>query len=119
MNAWIQTVLNEAATIETERYDTKALNVSINRLQDLKEKNFQDSYRDIQSLLASSGVACVVLEPMENAPIDGVAKWITKERSVLGLRSREEGMWETLFEALESISLKQLKKLFITYSYTP
>lgn len=61
----------------------------------------------------------MVLEPMENAPIDGVAKWITKERSVLGLRSREEGMWETLFEALESISLKQLKKLFITYSYTP
>lgn len=31
MNAWIQTVLNEAATIETERYDTKALNVSINQ----------------------------------------------------------------------------------------
>ena len=89
-NAWVQTAINLGTQIEVEPFDKKKLLEAIPEIRSLTVKYPKDFYPRLWELLASCGVALVLLPNLKNCGVNGAGKWLGKDKVVLALNDRRK-----------------------------
>ena len=75
-NAWVQTAINLGTQIEVEPFDKKKLLEAIPEIRSMTVQNPKDFYPRLRALLASCGVALVLLPNLKNCGVNGAVKWL-------------------------------------------
>ena len=84
-NAWVQTALNIGQQIDTESFDLRKLNSYLQEIRKMTLQNPVDFLPRLTEILASCGVAFVVLPHLKNSGVNGAVKWINKEKVILAI----------------------------------
>jgi HTH-type transcriptional regulator/antitoxin HigA len=115
-NIWLQTALNVADEIDVEPYNEKKLekNIEVIRRMTIQKPNV--FFDNLNSLLNECGVAFVILPHLSNSGINGVTKWINKDKVLVALNDRSykaDTFWFSLFHELKHVQQRKLKKVLI------
>lgn len=89
-NAWVQAAINLGTQIEVEPFDKKKLLEAIQKIRSMIVQNPKDFYPRLRELLASCGVALVLLPNFKNCGVNGAVKWLGKDKVVLALNDRRK-----------------------------
>jgi len=87
-NAWVQTAINLGTQKEVESFDKKQLLEAIPEIRSMTVQNPKDFYPRLRDLLASCGVALVLLPNLKNCGVNGAVKWLGKDKVVLALNDK-------------------------------
>ena len=115
-NAWVQTALNIGQQIVTESFDLRKLNNYLSEIRKLTLLNSVDFLPRLRESLASCGVAFVVLPHLKNSSVNGVVKWINKEKVLLAISKRRKYadiFWFSLFHGIGHVLQKKITSLIV------
>lgn len=118
LNAWLQKAKLESRNIECLKFDKQKLSKSLSEMRGLTEEEAPYFVPKIQSLLAESGVALVVLPHLKGSYLQG-ATFMDGKKVVIGmtLRGKEaDRFWFSLFHELGHIILGHLSQDDLTDS---
>lgn len=116
-NAWVQTAINIGSQVDVQTFDKKKL---INAIPEIRSMTVQEPavfYSRLTELLASCGVAFVLLPNLKNCGVNGAVKWIGKSKVVLALNDRRkyaDTFWFALFHELCHVMQQRLKVLLVS-----
>ena len=99
-NAWVQTAINIGSGMDVEPYDKKKLSAAIPEIRGMTVQDPKKFYPRLKELLASCGVALVLLPNLKNCGVNGAVKWLGKDKVVLALNDRRkyaDTFWFALF----------------------
>ena len=116
-NAWVQTAINLGTQIEVEPFDKKKLLEAIPEIRSMTVQNPKDFYPRLRALLASCGVALVLLPNLKNCGVNGAVKWLGKDKVVLALNDRRkyaDTFWFALFHELGHVLQQRIKVLLVS-----
>ena len=116
-NAWVQTAINLGTQIEVEPFDKKKLLEAIPEIRSMTVQNPKDFYPRLRALLASCGVARVLLPKLKNCGVNGAVKWLGKDKVVLALNDRRkyaDTFWFALFHELGHVLQQRIKVLLVS-----
>lgn len=116
-NAWVQTAINLGTQIEVEPFDKKKLLEAISEIRSMTVQNPEDFYPRLRELLASCGVALVLLPNLKNCGVNGAVKWLGKDKVVLALNDRRkyaDTFWFALFHELGHVLQQRIKVLLVS-----
>ena len=80
-------------------------------------QNPKDFYPRLKELLASCGVAVVLLPNLKNCGVNGAVKWLGKDKVVLALNDRRkyaDTFWFALFHELGHVLQQRIKVLLVS-----
>ena len=89
-NAWVQTAINIGSGMDVEPYDKKKLSAAIPEIRGMTVQDPKKFYPRLKELLASCGVALVLLPNLKNCGVNGAVKWLGKDKVVLALNDRRK-----------------------------
>lgn len=115
-NVWLQVVINESFKQETSKFDHKKLRSMLPELRELTIGNIEENYRTLIDKLASVGVVLVLLPHLANSGINGVTKWISKDKVIVGLNDKRKYadiFWFSLFHELGHVLQGKTKTTYI------
>lgn len=114
-NAWVQTVMNIGGQIETQPFSKKKLRALLPQIREMSQYSPQECTSELQSKLASCGVALVLLPSLKSSGVYGATKWPEKDKVVVGVSSRRkyaDTFWFSLFHELGHVlQTKRMKTL--------
>ena len=116
-NAWVQTAINIGAQIDVEPFDKKRLTEAIPEIRSMTVQNPQVFYPRLKELLASCGVALVLLPNLKNCGVNGAVKWLGKDKVILALNDRRkyaDTFWFALFHELGHVLQQRIKVLLVS-----
>ena len=116
-NAWVQTAINLGTQIEVEPFDKKKLLEAISEIRSMTVQNPKEFYPRLRELLASCGVALVLLPNLKNCGVNGAVKWLGKDKVVLALNDRRkyaDTFWFALFHELGHVLQQRIKVLLVS-----
>lgn len=116
-NAWVQTAINIGAGMDVEPYDKKKLSAAIPEIRSMTVQNPKKFYPRLKELLASCGVALVLLPNLKNCGVNGAVKWLGKDKVVLALNDRRkyaDTFWFALFHELGHVLQQRVKVLLVS-----
>lgn len=116
-NAWVQTAINLGTQKEVESFDKKKLLEAIPEIRSMTVQNPNDFYPRLRDLLASCGVALVLLPNLKNCGVNGAVKWLGKDKVVLALNDRRkyaDTFWFALFHELGHVLQQRIKVLLVS-----
>lgn len=116
-NAWVQTAINIGSLIDVEPYDKKKLSVSISEIRSMTVQHPKQFYPRLKELLASCGVALVLLPNLKNCGVNGAVKWLGKDKVILALNDRRkyaDTFWFALFHELGHVLQQRIKVLLVS-----
>lgn len=116
-NAWVQTAINLGTQKEVEPFDKKKLLEAIPEIRSMTVQNPKDFYPRLRDLLASCGVALVLLPNLKNCGVNGAVKWLGKDKVVLALNDRRkyaDTFWFALFHELGHVLQQRIKVLLVS-----
>lgn len=116
-NAWVQTAINLGTQREVESFDKKKLLEAIPEIRSMTVQNPKDFYPRLREVLASCGVALVLLPNLKNCGVNGAVKWLGKDKVVLGLNDRRkyaDTFWFALFHELGHVLQQRIKVLLVS-----
>lgn len=116
-NAWVQTAINLGTQKEVEPFDKKKLLEAIPEIRSMTVQNPKDFYPRLRDLLASCGVALVLLPNLKNCGVNGALKWLGKDKVVLALNDRRkyaDTFWFALFHELGHVLQQRIKILLVS-----
>lgn len=116
-NAWVQTAINLGTQKEVEPFDKKKLLEVIPEIRSMTVQNPKDFYPRLRELLASCGVALVLLPNLKNCGVNGAVKWLGKDKVVLALNDRRkyaDTFWFALFHELGHVLQQRIKVLLVS-----
>lgn len=116
-NAWVQTAINIGTGMEVEPYDKKKLENSISEIRSMTIQDPEKFYPRLKELLASCGVALVLLPNLKNCGVNGAVKWLGKDKVVLALNDRRkyaDVFWFALFHELKHVLQQRIKVLLVS-----
>ena len=114
-NAWVQTAINLGT--QKEPFDKKKLLEAIPEIRSMTVQNPKDFYPRLRDLLASCGVALVLLPNLKNCGVNGAVKWLGKDKVVLALNDRRkyaDTFWFALFHELGHVLQQRIKVLLVS-----
>jgi len=119
---WIQAGRMEASKIETDSFDKKRLKLLLPDIKDLMNlKDINHAIKRIRELLASCGVAFVMLPHFKKTKVNGATFWIddkSKAVIVMSLKGSYSDMfWSSLFHEIAHILLHDKREVFIEDNY--
>lgn len=116
-NAWVQTAINIGSAMDVEPYDKKKLSAAIPEIRSMTVQNPKQFYPRLKELLASCGVALVLLPNLKNCGVNGAVKWLGKDKVVLALNDRRkyaDTFWFALFHELGHVLQQRIKVLLVS-----
>lgn len=116
-NAWVQTAINEGTQMNVELFNKKKLTESIPEIRNMTVQKPEVFYPRLKELLASCGVALVLLPNLKNCGVNGAVKWLGKDKVVLALNDRRkyaDTFWFALFHELGHVLQQRIKVLLVS-----
>lgn len=116
-NAWVQTAINIGSGMDVEPYDKKKLSAAIPEIRSMTVQDPKKFYPRLKELLASCGVALVLLPNLKNCGVNGAVKWLGKDKVVLALNDRRkyaDTFWFALFHELGHVLQQRVKVLLVS-----
>lgn len=116
-NAWVQTAINLGTQGDVEPFNKKKLLDAIPKIRSMTVQNPSDFYPRLKELLASCGVALVLLPNLKNCGVNGAVKWLGKDKVVLALNDRRkyaDTFWFALFHELGHVLQQRIKVLLVS-----
>ena len=116
-NAWVQTAINEGTQMNVELFNKKKLTESIPEIRNMTLQKPEVFYPRLKELLASCGVALVLLPNLKNCGVNGAVKWLGKDKVVLALNDRRkyaDTFWFALFHELGHVLQQRIKVLLVS-----
>lgn len=116
--AWMQTALNFAKNINTEKFDAKKLKEYLPEIRSMTKKSPEEFTPRLQEIFSKCGVAFVILPALKNSGINGAVKWINSERVVLAMNDRRtyaDTFWFSLFHEICHVMQQKTKTVFVAY----
>lgn len=116
-NAWVQTAINIGNQAEVTPFDKKKLIESISEIRDMTTQDPQIFYPRLKELLASCGVALVLLPNLKNCGVNGAVKWLGKDKVIVALNDRRkyaDTFWFALFHELGHVLQQRIKVLLVS-----
>ena len=116
-NAWVQTAINIGSGMDVEPYDKKKLSAAIPEIRGMTVQDPKKFYPRLKELLASCGVALVLLPNLKNCGVNGAVKWLGKDKVVLVLNDRRkyaDTFWFALFHELGHVLQQRVKVLLVS-----
>jgi len=115
---WIQAGRMKADKIKTDSFDKKRLKALLDDIKDLMNlENINKSIKGIQEILASCGVAFVMLPHFKKTKVNGATFWTdnrTKAIIVMSLKgSYLDIFWFSLFHEIAHILLHDKREVFL------
>ena len=116
-NAWVQTAINIGSQLDVHIFDKKKL---INMIPEIRSMTVQKPelfYPRLVEILASCGVAFVLLPNLKNCGVNGAVKWIGKSKVILALNDRRkyaDTFWFALFHELCHVMQQRVKVLLVS-----
>ena len=110
--AWIQTAMNFAKSIQTNRFDADKLRTALPELRGMTVKNPEDFLPRMREIFSVCGVAFVLLPNLKNSGING-------DRVVLAMNNRgldADKFWFSLFHEIKHVLQQKIKTVFISAS---
>ena len=117
--AWIQTAMNFAKSIQTNRFDADKLRTALPELRGMTVKNPEDFLPRMREIFSECGVAFVLLPNLKNSGINGAVKWVNSDRVVLAMNNRgldADKFWFSLFHEIKHVLQQKIKTVFISAS---
>lgn len=116
-NAWVQTAINIGTQIEVEPFDKRKLIQAIPEIRNMTVQNPKIFYPKLKELLASYGVALVLLPNLKNCGVNGAVKWLGKDKVILALNDRRkyaDTFWFALFHEIGHVLQQRIKVLLVS-----
>lgn len=116
-NAWVQTAINLGVQEDVETFDKKRLTEIIPEIRSMTIQKPSVFYPRLKELLASCGIALVLLPNLKNCGINGAVKWISKDKVILALNDRRkyaDTFWFALFHELGHVLQQRIKVLLVS-----
>ncbi len=116
-NAWVQTAINIGTGMDVEPYNKKKLSAAIPEIRSMTVQDPKKFYPRLKELLASCGVALVLLPNLKNCGVNGAVKWLGKEKVVLALNDRRkyaDTFWFALFHEIGHVLQQRIKVLLVS-----
>lgn len=116
-NAWVQTAINIGTQSEVGSFDRKKLIEAIPQIRNMTVQDPKAFYPKLKELLASCGVALVLLPNLKNCGVNGAVKWLSKDKVILALNDRRkyaDTFWFALFHELGHVLQQRIKVLLVS-----
>ena len=114
--AWLRLAEREAATIVTQPFDPAACRAALADIRALSRLPGVQWHQPLCDLMASVGVALVILKEFPGCRINGATRWLSPDKAliVLSLRHRRNDiLWFTLFHELCHLLRHSKKESFV------
>lgn len=115
--AWLQTALNFAKTIETDLFDAERLKSFLPEIRKMTIQEPEKFLPRLKEIFSGCGVAFVLLPHLKNSGINGAVKWINSDRVVLAMNDRRlyaDTFWFSLFHEIKHVLQQKIKTVFIS-----
>ena len=116
-NAWIQTGMNIAKSMDCSKYSKIKLKAILPKLRSMTLQDTSVFYPKIVKMLASCGIALVALPYLKNSGLNGAVKWINSDKVLLLINDRNKDagtFWFALFHEIGHILQGQKKNIYLT-----
>lgn len=116
-NAWVQTAINMARNVETERYNPKKLKSLLPEFRKMTLLQADKFAPKMQRILAECGVALIFLPHLKNSGINGAVRWLNNNKVLLAINTRgayADIFWFSFFHELCHVFQHKIAKTFIT-----
>ncbi len=114
--AWVHQGTRVAREQPCDRYDPDKFEHALTRIRALTQEPPDRFERDMIELCAGCGVAVALVRELPGAPVNGAARWLTKDKAVLQLSLRykfNDIFWFSFFHEAAHILLHPKKESFI------
>lgn len=109
--AWLRKATCEAEAITTSRWSAPVLRDSLDAVKNLTwNKNPRDFVPKLQTLLASAGVALVIIRGLPGCPASGASRLLSADRAMIVVSGRflaDDQFWFTVMHEIGHLLLHQ------------
>ena len=115
--AWLQTAMNYAKTIETQPFNSQMLKTYIDVIRGMTIQQPDIFLPRLKYIFSQCGVAFVLLPHLKNSGINGAVKWISPNRVLLAINDRRtyaDTFWFSLFHEIKHVFQQKTKKVFLS-----
>lgn len=116
-NAWVQTAINIGREMKVQPFDKKKLTITLPQIRKIIGQSREEYLPQLTDILGECGVAFMVLPNLKNCGINGVVKWINKEKVIVAINSRcntPDDFGYALFHELGHVQQQRLKVLMVS-----
>jgi len=116
-NAWVQTAINIGSHLDVQIFYKKKLISLLPEIRSMTVQKPEVFHTRLVELLASCGIAFVLLPNLKNCGVNGAVKWIGKSKVVLALNDRRkyaDTFWFALFHELKHVMQQRVKVLLVS-----
>lgn len=114
-NAWVQTAINIGSNIDVNDFNKTKLFEIMPEIRNMTVQDPKEFYPRLKELLASCGVALVLLPNLKNCGVNGAVKWIGKDKVILAMNDRRkyaDTFWFAFFHEMGHV-LQQKRKVLL------
>jgi len=116
VTAWLRKGVLEAQKIQTDDFNGKKLKENITNIKKLMFSSPSEFMPELTRMLASWGVALVILKNLKNVPINGVTRWISPDKALIQMSIRgkyADIFWFSLFHEIGHLLLHRKKGVYV------
>lgn len=121
MTAWLRKGELEASKVETKPFNKEKLKKSVETMKKLSKENSAENIEKLKKLCAENGIALVILPHLPKTYVDGVSRWLGKDKALIILSNRRkkvDSFWFNFFHELGHLLKHGKKELFINADET-
>ena len=114
--AWVREAELVARDIDVAVFDEPKLRGLLPELRQLTRRGIDEAAEAAQTLLATVGVAFVVIPALQHTGISGCTRWLSDRVALIGLTLRyktDDQFWFTFFHELAHVLLHRTKRSFV------
>lgn len=116
--AFIRAAEIEAESIQCQPYTPEAFRAALEKCRGLAAKSMtREVLLEMREICAKAGVALVFIKAVPGAPLNGVTRWIGKEKAMIVLSMRtgnEDIVWFSFFHEARHVLDEKKKTSFLT-----
>ena len=116
-NLWVSFAMSKARKIEVDSFNEKKILSYIDEFKSMTKQSFNDFYPKLKEMLASAGIAFVVLPYLKHSNTVGAVKWINSDNVMMAIsvnKGTNDEFWFNFFHELKHILQKIKRKMIIS-----
>lgn len=115
-NAWVQTAINMARSVETKIYNPKKLRLMLPEFRSMTLQQADKFVPKMREILVDCGVVLILLPNIKNSGIHGAVKWLNSDKVMLAINTCDvyaDIFWFSFFHELCHVFQHKISKTFI------
>lgn len=116
LSAWLRCGEVKAREIDTAPYNAELFKESLLQIRKLTTETIENAWPKIVLLCANAGVALVLVPSLNKSAVNGVARWLTKDKALIQLSARHlrsDILWFSFFHEAGHILLHSKKEIHV------